>query len=450
MPLFGRRTSLVTLVEEYCGIMEQRSGGTKKSWRTDQNRLREAARLLDAEYVEAISRQAVARALDAKEAQDVSPKTVNAFREILCRFLNWALRERGVKFNDTGLQNPVAMIQRRKEPDHEIVFLTDEQAVRLLEGLVDPELRAMVSVILFAGLRRGEVVWLRTDDVDLINRLIRVRAKEIGEDRWQPKTGRGRNVPISDRLVAELALYRRPTDAAWYFPSPHGCRWDEDNWSKRLSRAVKRLGIDVGALVCRHTFGTTLAKRDVSLLKISKLMGNSPEIVRKHYAHVMPEELRDEVELAAPPASIRAPRPAAEPAPLPVPAPMLVPPPIPDPQATEKECPAELTPAETAEAFPAANEPRRIWRSSSNEAHVREATRFRTWCASGSVPRAGAIAPSGALTKQSHSVRASNCDSATRIARPKSSVRPRRPARPDMFSYSACLIGTRVQWPVRS
>jgi hypothetical protein len=34
----------------------------------------------------------------------------------------------------------------------------------------------------------------------------------------------------------------------------------------------------------------------VSLYKISELMGNSPEIARKHYAHLMPESLTDCVE----------------------------------------------------------------------------------------------------------------------------------------------------------
>ena len=46
----------------------------------------------------------------------------------------------------------------------------------------------------------------------------------------------------------------------------------------------------------RHTFGSHLAQKGVSLYKIATLMGNSPEICRKHYARLIPEELRDEVE----------------------------------------------------------------------------------------------------------------------------------------------------------
>jgi site-specific recombinase XerD len=46
----------------------------------------------------------------------------------------------------------------------------------------------------------------------------------------------------------------------------------------------------------RHTFGSHLAQKGVSLYKISEMMGNSPEICRKHYAALMPQEMHREVE----------------------------------------------------------------------------------------------------------------------------------------------------------
>lgn len=49
----------------------------------------------------------------------------------------------------------------------------------------------------------------------------------------------------------------------------------------------------------RHTFGSHLAMKGESLYKISKLMGNSPEICRKHYAALIPEEMADVVEFSA-------------------------------------------------------------------------------------------------------------------------------------------------------
>ena len=46
----------------------------------------------------------------------------------------------------------------------------------------------------------------------------------------------------------------------------------------------------------RHTFGSHLAQRGVSLYKISQLLGNSPEICRRHYASLVADTLESEVE----------------------------------------------------------------------------------------------------------------------------------------------------------
>ena len=42
-----------------------------------------------------------------------------------------------------------------------------------------------------------------------------------------------------------------------------------------------------------------MAQKGESLYKISKLMGNSPEICRKHYAALIPEEMTDVVEFTS-------------------------------------------------------------------------------------------------------------------------------------------------------
>jgi integrase len=51
-----------------------------------------------------------------------------------------------------------------------------------------------------------------------------------------------------------------------------------------------------GCLDFRHTFGSHLAQKGESLYKIAELMGNSPEICRRHYAALIPELMRDTVE----------------------------------------------------------------------------------------------------------------------------------------------------------
>jgi integrase len=113
---------------------------------------------------------------------------------------------------------------------------------------------------------------------------------------WQPKTKRNRAVPISDALFAILKEYRTESHALWFFPSPTGKRWDPDNFSQDLRAINKPEGLDWSCMDYRHTFGSHLAQKGESLYKIATLMGNSPEICRRHYAALIPEEMRDTVE----------------------------------------------------------------------------------------------------------------------------------------------------------
>ena len=83
----------------------------------------------------------------------------------------------------------------------------------------------MVAVLIYAGLRREELLWLTHDDIRLPGRLsgdggyglIRIRAKSIAGRSWQPKTRQNRAVPISRSLRDHLDRYTPPaSDEGWY------------------------------------------------------------------------------------------------------------------------------------------------------------------------------------------------------------------------------------------
>jgi integrase len=104
-------------------------------------------------------------------------------------------------------------------------------------------------------------------------------------------------VPISNALQKYLYAYRlRIVPGRWLFPSPVGKRWDGDNFAADLRIANSKSGLNWGCLHFRHTFGSQLAMKGESLYKISTLMGNSPDICRRHYAALLPESLIDAVE----------------------------------------------------------------------------------------------------------------------------------------------------------
>ena len=226
-------------------------------------------------------------------------KTANRYREVFGRLFSWSMEEGGVRM--PANLNPAAKVKRYKERAPEIHFLTREQIEQQLVVLKEhPVIHAMVATYIYAGLRREEAIWLAVEDVDFdvgMFGVIRVRAKTVDGDFWEPKTKVNRIVPISRTLRVILDGYTRPgVLALWFFPSPRGNRWDPDNFSGLLREINRAAGLSWSCLTHRHTFGSQLAMKGESLYKISTLMGNSPEICRRHYATLMPESLVQSVE----------------------------------------------------------------------------------------------------------------------------------------------------------
>jgi len=228
-----------------------------------------------------------------------SGKTANDYRQLLVRLFNWAMEEGDVRMpND---RNPAVKVTRYRENKSPITFLTLQQIEEQLAALAPyPQLQTMVAVYIYAGLRREEALWLQLDDVDMRagkHGVLRIRAKTVNSVYWRPKTGIDRIVPISSTLRYYLDRYAPCTSADnWLFPSPKGVWWNPDNFSHDLRQVQEEIGLDWSCLDYRHTFGSQLAQKGESLYKISTLMGNSPDICRKHYAALVPETMTDTVE----------------------------------------------------------------------------------------------------------------------------------------------------------
>jgi len=318
----GPDNAVLTIVEAFCQHLKSRC--PHKSYKNDASRLRaffgqvcDELRLgrpegaatksypdkfahvhVKVDFLEDVSPAMINRFISDRIREDTwSPKTANDFREVLHRLFAFAIRHHGFSTLDRRFLNPVTAVQRQREPAPQIRFLTLEQIekqLRILEGHF--VIRALVATYIYAGLRREEALWLTSEDMDLAKRIIRVQAKTIDGQNWQPKTRRNRAVPISERLLGILGKYQPTHPGIWFFSSPKGKRWHPDNFSQDLRRINKAHGVDWGCLDFRHTFGSQLAQKGESLYKIATLMGNSPAICQRHYAALIPETMHDTVE----------------------------------------------------------------------------------------------------------------------------------------------------------
>lgn len=290
-------------------ITSRRTGDQvrKRPPRPGQDRHRRAP-VIEARSFEEITTAQIAEFIAAQvQGKGLAPKTANRYREILCRLFNWAAEQRGVRL--PGDRNPAAKVERYREHAPKIRFLTLPQIAEQFAALADaPDIRALVAVYIYAGLRREEALWLTFDDLDLkagSYGLLRIQAKTVAGEHWEPKTKVNRCVPVSSALRGWLDRHTpRITPGRWLFPSPQGCRWDPDNLSQTLRALNRAAGLPWSCLDFRHTFGSQLAVKGESLYKIATLMGNSPEICRRHYAALVPEAMAASVEFGPASSSI--------------------------------------------------------------------------------------------------------------------------------------------------
>lgn len=263
-----------------------------------------------ATHVEDITTAAISDFLAAQvRTKGLAPKTANRYREVVGKLINWAMKSGRVRMSLD--RNPIAHVERYREHAPEIRFLTLEQIAEQLIGLrFRPQVQAMVATLIYAGLRREELLWLQVEDFvrgtdQSPNGLLRIRAKTVAGESWQPKTRKNRAVPVSRDLRRHLDAYiYRVTEHRWLFPSPDGRRWDPDNFSQDLRAANLAAGLVWSSLDFRHTFGSQLAQRGVSLYQIATLMGNSPAICQRHYAALVPEQMAEAVDFGTKPPSL--------------------------------------------------------------------------------------------------------------------------------------------------
>ncbi|MBT8395462.1 MAG: tyrosine-type recombinase/integrase, partial [Gemmatimonadetes bacterium] len=150
-------------------------------------------------------------------------------REYSFSYVNQALS--AIKFvhrDVLGCESPVARIPRPRRGRHLPNVLAREEVRRLLSELRNPKHRAVALVLYSSGLRVGEALRLRVQDIDSERGLIHVRDGKGRKDRV---------VMLAQVTLDELRNYarvERPHD--WLFPSGH--RRDRHMHSRTVQRAV--------------------------------------------------------------------------------------------------------------------------------------------------------------------------------------------------------------------
>lgn len=203
---------------------------------------------------------------DWLEESEWSPRTRKNYLVTLTTILTFAARK-GYRAD-----NPAASIDRPILDDRPIGILTIEQARGLLSAAkeFDPEMLPALATGLFAGLRRSELFALDWSEIDREHRVIEVKGIKA-------KTRQRRLVSVADNLLAWLNPHRKTSGAI----SPER---NIDVFSGRLHESAVRAGITPWPHnVMRHSFGSYFLGKTKDENLTASEMGNSPEVIIKHY-----------------------------------------------------------------------------------------------------------------------------------------------------------------------
>lgn len=236
---------------------------------------------LDAIGVERIEKLKAAALRDG-----VAPKTINNRLTVLRRMLSVA--------HAWGRLRSVPPVQWLALPPKRVDFLTFEEAARLVEAA--GEWRTMVLVALRTGLRRGELLALRWEDVDLTGQRITVRRSLWGATEGSPKGGRTREVPLSPEALSALRALPTRFAKGYVFASAAGERLTPGLLKWPLWNACKAAGLRKrGWHVLRHTFASHLVMRGVPIRAVQDLLGHVDIKQTLIYAHLAPAVFEDAV-----------------------------------------------------------------------------------------------------------------------------------------------------------
>jgi len=240
------------------------------------------------DYLVRISPTALNRWKMERLAAGASGATVNRNRSVGSALFQWAIEMGHVQ------DNPFRRVKKEKETGRRDVYLTAAECAALVESC-PRQLAPFVLAALHTGMRRGELIALMWRSVDLKRGVIHIEPET-------EKSGRGRVVPLTDRLKGVLADLRRERRLPQLdgrdpvFTTRDGRAWKAGTVSLAVRTAVRRCeGIPVEKRdrvtlhVFRHTAGSLIAQSGVSLFDLGKILGHGSPGVTARYAHFAPE-----------------------------------------------------------------------------------------------------------------------------------------------------------------
>ena len=238
-------------------------------------------------YRKLLTKGRVERIESKEQPKGLSAKTVRNINQVISSAMDLAVAQKII------LGNPTNACELPKVEHQEMQTIPAEQLQAFLDEARATGVYEMYYIELATGLRRGELLGLKWQDIDWTNGIIKVRRQvarvdgQIVEAPLKTKNSY-RAVSISPQAIEVLREQKCKTNDTYVFPSPNGGPISPDSVNNMLKRVLERAGIPkVRFHDLRHTFATIALQNGVDIKTVSGMLGHfSAGFTLDTYAHV--------------------------------------------------------------------------------------------------------------------------------------------------------------------
>lgn len=245
--------------------------------------------------------QDVQEMMNRRLSDGFSAKSVAYMHQVLRTALELARRWEVIDRNVASLVDPPRRVRPKIKP------LTPDQAQRFLSRVRGHRLEALFSVALAMGLRQGEALGLRWEDVDTTQGVLWVRNQlQRIEGRLtlvEPKTERSRRtLVVPPTIIQNLRDHERRQVAEKLWA---GSKWVESGFVftnrtggplqarrviEEFHKVLKSAGLErIRFHDLRHSCATLLLVQEVPDRVVMQILGHSDISMTQEYIHVIPE-----------------------------------------------------------------------------------------------------------------------------------------------------------------
>ena len=221
----------------------------------------------------------------------LSPKTILHYHRLISVIMSTAVQWQLI------ISNPCERVKPPKVSKKEAKYLDEHQAKKLLSVIQNEDIKykTIIEVLIYTGMRRGELCGLTWDDIDFKNKLLNINKsilylsdRGVFEDLTKNQSS-NRVIPISDNVIKSLKEYKKYQESQKLLL---GSKWDGENdkifiswnggnihpdtisdWFKKFLLRHDLPNISIHSL--RHTNASLMIANHVPINIVSKRLGHS-------------------------------------------------------------------------------------------------------------------------------------------------------------------------------